>query len=225
MMHLELRTSRKVLHRLALVLFVALAWCNLTAAALSPQAVWAAYRKVLAQHPLTTKAATSAVLASISDTISQRVESTLPSNKDQKFHHDWTRTGHILTTGFFYSGPMAHYWFTFLELIVKVENQLLGLICRLLLDATIFSPFTVFGYFSVRTLLEGKGVPAIQQKLQKAWWKAVVAAWKFWPIVNVFNYTLVSFPYRVLYANIMSLLWTGYLTFVNSQKAKLETKK
>jgi len=83
------------------------------------------------------------------------------------------------------------------------------------LDALIFSPTTVAGYFTVRTWLEGGGWRGIQAKLQAAWGPTVLSAWKFWPAVNLWSFRFVPVPYRVLYANVMSLLWTGYLSFVN----------
>eukprot|EP00545_Synedropsis_sp_CCMP1620_P012762 CAMPEP_0119032540 /NCGR_PEP_ID=MMETSP1176-20130426/42102_1 /TAXON_ID=265551 /ORGANISM="Synedropsis recta cf, Strain CCMP1620" /LENGTH=156 /DNA_ID=CAMNT_0006988953 /DNA_START=216 /DNA_END=686 /DNA_ORIENTATION=- len=156
--------------------------------------------------------------------MTQRVESKISSDKENDFHHDWIRSSHIMMTGFAYSGPISHYWFALLERIVTIDNPVLGLIFRLALDALIFSPFTIAGYFTVRTLLEGKGCPAIRIKLERTWRKAVLAAWKFWPAVNVVTFWLVPLPYRVLYVNIMALLWTGYLSFVNTQKKEQGAK-
>jgi hypothetical protein len=154
--------------------------------------------------------------------MTQRVESKLSSSSDVKnkneFLHDWTRSSHVMITGFAYSGPISHYWFALLEQIVTIDNPVLGLIFRVALDALIFSPFTVFGYFTIRTLLEGKGYPAIRAKLERAWRKAVLAAWSFWPAVNVITFSLIPLPFRVLYVNIMALLWTGYMSYVNTQK-------
>jgi hypothetical protein len=189
-----------------------------TAAALSPQSAWSAYKGLLSARPLLTKSVTSAVLAGVSDSLTQRVESKI-ANDDTCHRHDWIRTSHILTTGFVYSGPISHYWFALLERIVKFQNPVLGLAGRLLLDALLFSPFTIAGYFTIRTLLEGKGYDAIRLKLQRAWAKSVLAAWKFWPAVNVVNFSIVPLPYRVLYVNVMALLWMGYLSFVNAQKS------
>lgn len=211
-----------LLLRVCLILFGV---CCTSASSLtvSPQHAWSTYKGLLKSRPLLTKAATSAILSGVSDSMTQQVESKLSTDEENNFHHDWIRSSHIMLTGFAYSGPMSHYWFALLERIVTIEDPILGLIFRLTLDALVFSPCTVAGYFAVRTLLEGKGYAAIRTKLERTWRKAVFAAWKFWPAVNVINYSFVPLPYRVLYVNIMALLWTGYLSFVNTQK-KQEAK-
>jgi len=142
--------------------------------------------------------------------------------------HNWVRTIHIFITGFCYSGPMAHFWYQTLEQLCQhtvlqklvVISPWTALGTRSILDALLFSPTTVAGYFVVRSLLERQPDPTA--KLRAAWAKTVVSAWKFWPLVNVVSFTVVPLPYRVLYANVMSLLWTGYLSFVNQKTNKPE---
>lgn len=179
----------------------------------------ALYQSCLQSHPLATKACTSAVLSTVSDVLCQRFE--------QK--QDRTRTRHVALTGLVWSGPSAHYWYATLEAalrhFVPGIAGLPGLGLRLLLDALVFSPITVFGYFVVRTLLEqGWRWEPIRTKLQTKWAPTVRGAWKFWPLVNVINFSVVPLPYRVLYVNVLSVFWTGYLTFVNSQGMSVSKK-
>lgn len=47
-----------------------------------------------------------------------------------------------------------------------------------------------------------------------------MASWHFWPLANVFNFTFVALPYRVLFNNCLALGWNGYLSHINS--ARLE---
>lgn len=189
----------------------------------TPAIAWDAYKNLLKAHPLVTKSATAAVLAGVSDAITQRVE---PLNEGELRKHDFVRTAHIVMTGFVWSGPSAHYWYQSLERIVQrlnfaiQGNPVKALFTRSILDAILFSPSTVAGYLTVRTILEGKGWKGVVDKLRVAWAKIVLSAWKFWPAVNVFSFWFLPVEYRVLYANIMSLLWTGYLSFMNQLKAK-----
>ena len=151
--------------------------------------------------------------------------------------NNWMRTWQIMCTGMFWSGPSAHCWYSFLEqimqnLIVPVvgSNAVVGVVLRLLLDSIIFSPLTIAGFFTMNSLIQAgpsranlnKVVSVIHEKLATKWRKAVLAAWSFWPVVNIVNFSMVPLNYRVLYANIMALLWTGYLSFVNHQKKKKE---
>jgi hypothetical protein len=55
-------------------------------------------------------------------------------------HHDWYRTRDVAITGFTWSGPASHTWYAILEAVVTIKHRFLGVLVRLALDATIFSP-------------------------------------------------------------------------------------
>jgi len=80
----------------------------------------------------TTKTAAAAVPAKTQNVQSRR-------RRPQKF--DFKRTFDVAVTGFVWSAPISHCWFALLERIVTVENKVVGLALRILLDATFFSPF------------------------------------------------------------------------------------
>jgi protein Mpv17 len=189
-----------------------------------------------------TKATTSCVLMSASDTLCQRYEiwctrnlvakTSLPesqlnlqngcptnvnytgSNKKQ-FEQDWERTSHLAITGFTYSGPISHAWYSVLEKLVTVRHLYLNVAFKLLFDAFLFSPIAVAGYFVWRSVLEGKDLEGIRTKLQLKWRNATLASWQFWPAANVISFSLVPVQFRVLYNNILSAVWNGYLSRVN----------
>jgi len=148
------------------------------------------------------------------------VQSTSP-NPPQLFQQDWNRTLHVAITGMIFTGPIAHGWYQVLESIVTIKHKALGLVARMILDAFIFSPIAVGGYFTVRTVLEAKPdeiVDQLYEKLSRKYWDALEASWKFWPVANIVNFSLVSVPFRVLYNNLLSIFWNTYLTHLNSQR-------
>jgi protein Mpv17 len=54
----------------------------------------------------------------------------------------------------------------------------------------------------------------------------VLGAWKFWPAANIINFGMIPLEYRVLYSNVLSVFWTGYLTIVNeNSKRAIEDEK
>uniref|UniRef100_A0A7S3P882 Uncharacterized protein n=1 Tax=Amphora coffeiformis TaxID=265554 RepID=A0A7S3P882_9STRA len=200
---------------------------------------WATYKVALVKRPILTKSLTAAVIASASDALTQRyIEPRLPASADTTptkkgttsssskgglattvpFRHNWWRTCRVFLTGLLYTGPIAHSKFNFQATYVKVSNPLGKLACNTALDMCVFSPPVLAGYFVVMSVLAGQGWDSIQSKLKTKWPKAVRAAWTVWPLANIFNYTLVPLPYRVLYNNMVAFWWTGYLTLVNHQK-------
>lgn len=61
--------------------------------------------------------------------------------------HDWYRTRDVAITGLTWSGPASHTWYAILEAVVTVKHRFFGVVVRLALDATIFSP--IAGKYSV----------------------------------------------------------------------------
>lgn len=138
---------------------------------------------------------------------------------------DYVRIIHVAITGALWSGPITHYWYAALEKIFgtvahffRIQDPAVGLVVKIFLDAIIFSPMTITGYFTVRSILEGTGLKGTKEKLRSRFRTTLVGAWKFWPLANVFNFWYVPYQFRVLYVNVLSLFWTGYLTYVNSKK-------
>lgn len=150
-------------------------------------------------------------------------------NPPELFHQDWSRTQQVATTGFIFTGPIAHVWYQILEAVVTTRHRMLGLVARLLLDALVFSPIAVAGYFTVRTVLECTSsendkydmnavARKLTQKLSLKYRDAVEASWKFWPAVNVVNFSIIPVPFRVLYNNGLSIFWNTYLTHLNGKR-------
>lgn len=149
---------------------------------------WQWYKLSLRNRPLLTKSATSAVVMTISDILTQKMERFMMKHDPQessakltKRHaagstsmaiqphspprspssmlsslNDWRRTGDVAITGFVWSGPVSHTWYAILERVVTVNHRILGIVIRLALDATIFSP-CVGTYHTGHSKLRGIG--------------------------------------------------------------------
>ena len=199
--------------------------------------IWGVYKSCLSDRPLLTKSTTSAVIMSISDVLCQKLEQSI----DIYHHHtsqqsrvainnenskpspqlDWHRTRQVAITGFTWSGPISHTWYAILEHLVTIKDKLIGLIIRMILDACLFSPVAVAGYFIWRTILEGGGSNDIVAKLRDSYLNALLASFRFWPCANIINFSLVPVEYRVLYNNMLSLFWNGYLSHINNIATKI----
>ena len=190
--------------------------------------IWGVYKSCLSDCPLLTKSTTSAVIMSIGDVLCQKLEQSIEYGSQQSRvainnenskpspQLDWHRTRQVAITGFTWSGPISHTWYAILEHLVTIKDKLIGLIFRMLMDAFIFSPVAVAGYFIWRTILEGGGSKDIVAKLRDSYVNALLASFRFWPCANIINFSLVPVEYRVLYNNILSLFWNGYLSHINS---------
>ena len=185
---------------------------------------WSAYKGMLSTNPVLTKSVTSSTIMTCSDIICQQLvkavqaEPVEEGNEDSLIGIDLVRVLQVTVTGLIWSGPITHLWYSTLEKIVRVDHPLGGLLLRMLLDAVIFSPIAVTGYFTVRSILEGSGLDGIQDKLSTRFVPALQGSWKFWPAANIINFSMIPVQYRVLYSNVLSLFWSGYLTLLNARK-------
>ena len=55
------------------------------------------------------------------------------------------------------------------------------------------------------------------QKLDTTWWPTLQTNWMVWPFVQMINFTFLPLQHRVLFANVISIGWNSYLSWVNSQ--------
>lgn len=132
--------------------------------------------------------------------------------------HDWERSSHVAITGLTLSGPISHLWYNILERMVTIRHRYLGVAVRMALDAALFSPVAVACYFTWRSALEGKDLNGILAKLEAKWSKALMASLSYWPAANLISFSFVPVQYRVLYNNVLSLFFNGYLSHINGRR-------
>ena len=185
---------------------------------------WGIYSKLLIQKPLLTKSLTSCATNAFSDVLCQKLIITSKEEESDTSTSaasiDQERLGQAAVTGLVWSGPITHYWYKILfgKLTISINDPIIGLVVQILLDSIIFSPITISGYFTLRSIMEGSGIEGIKDKLSTRLVKTVLGAWKFWPAANIINFGFIPLEFRVLYMNVLSIFWSFYLTYVNGQK-------
>ena len=181
--------------------------------------VWVWYKQALFTRPLITKSLTSCGINAFSDALCQQLAFTKVKKTEGVEKFDTERFVHAAVTGLVWSGPVTHYWYQMLfGKLVTFKDPIFSLGAQIFLDAMIFSPVTVSGYFVVRSILEGGSINAIWDKLSTRLVAVVLGAWKFWPAANVINFMYVPIQFRVLYMNVLSVFWSAYLAFMNAKK-------
>jgi hypothetical protein len=172
--------------------------------------LWSQYTKQLHKRPLLTKAMTAAFLMGTSDFACQSFELVEINHDGNDVDRliDYRRTFNVGITGLTFTGPLTHAWYAFLNRLPTVVSTskrhvtkqsywpgvvrgggagamtILG--TKLLLDAIIFSPVAVGGYFLWRSILEeGAHWQSMYSKLHTNWGPALISSWSFWPLANI----------------------------------------
>ncbi|XP_016409390.1 peroxisomal membrane protein 2 [Sinocyclocheilus rhinocerous] len=116
-------------------------------------------------------------------------------------------------TRFFITGPVSHYIYQLLEVLLPTTVPYC-LIKRLLLERLIFAPAFLLLFYVVMNALEGKTLADVQNKLKTSYWPAMKMNWKVWTPFQFININYVPVQFRVLFANLVALFWYAYLASV-----------
>jgi protein Mpv17 len=198
---------------------------------------WSAYNRLLQAHPLKTKAATSSFITALSDVGLQLYENKSQTSarlREQHSHSsvrrgspleisvqplriNWSRTFTLAAVGLCYSGPINHAWFGTLERLIRIRHRAGAVATKLVCDQGLGVPMLISGYFVTRGLFEGQSLLSIQERMQQKLVDATLAAWQFWPAVNLISFSVVPLQYRVLFGNVSAIFWNARLSSISSQ--------
>ncbi|XP_047618494.1 peroxisomal membrane protein 2 isoform X2 [Phacochoerus africanus] len=112
--------------------------------------------------------------------------------------------------GFFFTGPLSHFFYLFLEHWIPPEAPWAS-VQRLLLDRLLFAPTFLLLFFLIMNFLEGKDFAAFVAKMKRGFWPALQMNWRVWTPVQFINVNYVPLQFRVLFANVVALFWYAYL--------------
>lgn len=165
---------------------------------------WQRYLLQLNRKPLQTKAITSACIAGLSDVIAQNIIS--------GGYKNWRRTLAIAVYGLVWNGPSAHYWQKFIEWLFKGKSDLNTVLKKVVFDQCTYGPVCNVLFMSFATLvLEGKSLSYLGSKIKSDYPNVQLNGWKLWPLAALINYKFVPIQFRVLFVNVVALIWSIFL--------------
>jgi protein Mpv17 len=93
---------------------------------------------------------------------------------------------------------------------------------RVALDQICFAPFGLALFFCAMGAMEGHGIDKIKEKFRVTYIPALKANYYIWPLAQVINFRFMPLRYRVPFVGITGVLWTGYLSLLNSTTTAVE---
>ncbi|XP_032252288.1 peroxisomal membrane protein 2 isoform X3 [Halichoerus grypus] len=173
-----------------------------------PQRALAQYLRLLRLYPVLTKAATSGILSALGNFLAQLIVKKREKENSQKL--DVIGPLRYAIYGFFFTGPLSHFFYVFMEHWIPSEVPLAGL-KRLLLDRLLFAPAFLLLFFLIMNFLEGRDAAAVTVQIRRSFWPALRMNWQVWTPAQFVNINYVPLQFRVLFANLVSLFWYVYL--------------
>jgi hypothetical protein len=170
------------------------------------------YTFYLQQYPIRTKSVTAGLIFAMSDLLAQVLtKSSDKDDNDATTKIVWTRVLSSAAVGFFYFGPAAHYWYSWIFRILP-STSLFSTLQKAILGQLFFGPSFTCIFFAMsliqsRTFTISNWIQKIRNDLPSAW----IAGAGYWPIVDLISYSYVPPQYIPLFVNICSFFWTTYL--------------
>lgn len=119
--------------------------------------------------------------------------------------------------------------FTFISTRVKVRsglpkiiNAVLTATIRTAITCCIVTPLMSTYFFSMHSVLSGNTLAStwdhLKQTLPQTWkW-----TFRYWPVVNAINFSVVPTQLRGIFQNFAALVWQVYLAWLNRRMVDLE---
>jgi protein Mpv17 len=179
------------------------------------------YGAQLQSRPILTKSVTAGLIFGLSDWTAQRLaKKSSKTERDTKL--DWTRILTAAAVGLLYFGPAAHKWY---ETIFRLlpGTSLVSTLQKATLGQLIFGPSFTCIFFATSLMQGGtftisNWFSKIKTDLPGAW----VAGLGFWPLVDLFSYSVVPHQWIPLFVNSCSFFWTIYLSLIANKTSSTE---
>ncbi|XP_025329271.1 peroxisomal membrane protein 2 isoform X1 [Canis lupus familiaris] len=147
------------------------------------------YLRLLRLYPVLTKATTSGILSALGNFLAQMIEKKREKeNCSQKL--DVSGPLRYAIYGFFFTGPLNHFFYLFMEHWIPPEVPLAG-VKRLLLDRLLFAPAFLLLFFLIMNFLEGRETAAFAVQIRRSFWPALCMNWRVWTPVQFININYV----------------------------------
>ena len=140
------------------------------------------------------------------------------TDQDASFQADSIRLARFGSMGFFLVAPSVYLWFKALHVYVPGTSTW-AVTKRVLYDQLLYSP--IFEPTLVLSLMamEGRSTQHMMDFLTNGKASAlVVANWVLWFPAQFINFALVPFKYQVLFSNLVSVIWNGYLSWTTFEQ-------
>jgi protein Mpv17 len=173
-----------------------------------PLAALDVYSNILKSAPIMTKAATSATVYTIGDIIAQKSTGTELGDIDRM------RTLRSMLAGGIGHGPLSHYWYHISDFLF---NNVLhwtawwSFIPKVVLDQSFWGPIWNNSYILLLGLMQRESLESMLGNVKKTTIPLILSGLKLWPLAHCVTYGLVPTEYRLLWVDMVEILWVVIL--------------
>lgn len=177
---------------------------------------WKIYLSVLHASPVATKAVTSATVYTVGDFIAQKAEGSSMGTLDRP------RLIRSLLAGLVGHGPMSHVWYGVSEnLFVNVLHleSWWGTVVKVFIDQIFWGPLWNNTYILLLGLMKMDNPSKIIDEIKRTTVPLIISGLKVWPLAHCVTYGLVPVENRLLWVDLVEILWVSILATTAADKA------
>ena len=120
----------------------------------------------------------------------------------------------------------SYKWFLWLGRNFNYDKHWKGLVVKIVVSQTLFTPIFNTYFFGMQTLLAGGTWKETKERVRKTVPVSWVNSWKLWPFVTALNFTFVPPQNRNVFAGVVAIGWQTYLSWLNrAAEAELKAKE
>lgn len=160
------------------------------------------------KHLLMTNTMTCGILLTGGDLIQQRIEKAMGTQSS----HDWARTSRMFAVGLS-QGPPHHYWYVWLDRLLP-KKDIRTVVLKIMCDQFVAAPFFAITFFFGMGILEDKRMSECWQEFVKKFPTVYLFDWCIWPPTQYINFVWIPPAFRVLYVNIVTVIWDVFLSYI-----------
>lgn len=163
---------------------------------------------VIHDQPLLTAVASCSALMTLGDVLAQKVEHRAQGPRP----FDFARTRRVLLFAALLYAPGVTMWYALLDILLPGKVTLWIVLCKVLLDQTVWSGTVIAVFFLFISFMEGHSFPLMRQRCRDQWWPTLVVNWLVWPLVQLINLSLVPRQYQIVLVSAVSVPWNVFLS-------------
>jgi len=164
-------------------------------------------------------------LSGLGDVIQQRIETrqTLPSVRSTT-SVNWRRTLNMSTSFGLTSGVLCHHWYLYLDKLLPGRG-IKTIITKIAWDQVIFSPVLITACILVSGYIENKSMAQFFEDTVNLGSRLWLAECLLWPPAQFINFYFLPTKYRVLYDNLVSLVYDWYTSHLKHSRDQTKQLK
>lgn len=171
-------------------------------------------RNLFRKHLFMTNIGISFGLSGLGDVMQQKLEHSQSTASKPKLN--LSRTLNMSTSFGLTSGFLCHFWYKHLDKALP-GHGVKTVFTKIAWDQILFSPICIVACFFVACHLESKSNERLLSETVQLGGRLYLAEWFIWPPAQFFNFMYLPTRYRVLYDNMVSLVYDIYTSRVKHQ--------